>query len=117
SGPRRITVKRAGQLGVVAVGYKSPAGLHDDWASVQILSDILTDGTNSRLYRALVDKGLATNVFAFPGYFRDPSLAILFASMALGATHEAVEKVMLEEVEKLKKDGVTKEEVDAAVAK
>ena len=117
TGPRRVTVKRAGQLGVVAVGYKSPAGLHDDWASVQILSDILTDGKNSRLYRALVDKGLATNVFGFPGYFRDPSLAIIFAAMAPGATHDQVEKIVLEEVEKLKKDGVTPEEVAAAVAK
>src|SRR4051812_24276683 len=115
--PRPVTVKRAGQLGVVAVGFKSPAGLHDDWASVQILSDILTDGNNSRLYRALVDKGLATNVFGFPGYFRDPSLTILFASMAPGATHDAVEKVMVEEIEKLKEDGVTAEEVTAAVAK
>jgi zinc protease len=117
TGPRRVAVKRAGQLGWVAIGYKSPAGLHDDWASVQILSDILTDGTNSRLYRALVDKGLATTVFGFPGYFRDPSLAILFASMSPGATHEQVEKVMLEEVENLKKNGVTAEEVNAAVAK
>ncbi|HKB58319.1 MAG TPA: pitrilysin family protein [Lacunisphaera sp.] len=117
SGPRRVTVKRAGQLGVVAVGYKGPSGLHDDWASVQILCDILTDGNNSRLYRALVDKGLATSTFAFPGYFRDPSLDILFAAMAPGATHDQVEKVVLEEVEKLKKDGVTAAEVDAAVAK
>jgi zinc protease len=117
TGPRRVTVKRAGQLGVVAIGYKSPAALHDDWASIQILSDILTDGTNSRLYRALVDKGLASNIFGFPGYFRDPSLTILFASLAPGATHDAVEKVIIEEVEKLKKDGVTQAEVDAAVAK
>ncbi len=117
TGPRRVTVKRAGQLGVVAIGYKSPSGLHDDWASVQILSDILTDGNNSRLYRALVDKGLATSVTAFPGYFRDPSLDIFFASMAPGATHDQVEKIVLEEVEKLKKDGVTAEEVNDAVAK
>ncbi|MDI1318896.1 MAG: pitrilysin family protein [bacterium] len=117
TGPRRVTVKRAGQLGVVAVGYKSPAGLHADWASTQILSDILTDGKNSRLYRALVDKGLATNVSAYHGYFRDPSMSITFASMAPGATHEQVEKILVEEVEKLKKEGVTQAEVDAAVAK
>ncbi len=117
TGPRRVTVKRAGQLGVVTIGYKSPAGLHGDFASIQILSDILTDGNNSRLYRALVDKGLATNVFAFPGYFRDPSLAILFASLAPGATHDAVEKVILGEVEILKRDGVTAAEVNDAVAK
>ncbi|HEY4300332.1 MAG TPA: pitrilysin family protein [Candidatus Didemnitutus sp.] len=117
TGPRRVTVKRAGQLGVVSVGFKNCAGLHDDWASVEILSNILTDGKNSRLYRALTDKGLTTNAVAFNGYFRDPSLCILFGALAPGATHEQVEKIMYEEVEKLKKDGVTAAEVQAAVAK
>ena len=117
TGPRRVTVKRGGQLGVVALGFKSPAGLHDDWASVEILSNILTDGKNSRLYRALTDKGLTTTVAPFNGYFRDPSLSIIFAAMAPGATHDQVEKIMLEEIERLKKDGVTQVEVDAAVAK
>ncbi|HVU16015.1 MAG TPA: pitrilysin family protein [Candidatus Didemnitutus sp.] len=117
TGQRRVTVKRAGQLGVVSVGFKNCSGLHDDWASVEILSNILTDGKNSRLYRALTDKGLTTNAVAFNGYFRDPSLCILFGALAPGATHEQVEKIIFEEVEKLKKDGVTQAEVDAAVAK
>ncbi len=117
TGPRRVTVKRAGQLGVVAVGYKNAAALHADWAALDILADILTDGPNSRLYRALTDKGLTTNVAAFNGYFRDPSMCILFAALAPGATHDAVEQILLEEVERLKRDGVTAEEVEAAIAK
>ena len=117
TGARRVTVKRAGQLGVVAIGYKNPAALHDDWAVLQVTANILSDGTNSRLYRALTDKGLTTSAATFNGYFKDPSLCILFAAMAPGATHDQVEKAALEEVEKLKKDGVTQAEVDAAVAK
>jgi zinc protease len=115
--PRRVAVKRAGQLGFVAVGFKTPAGLHADWPAIEILGNILTDGKNSRLYRALTDKGLTTNVSAFNGYFRDPALCILFAALAPGATHEQVEKIVIEEIEKLKRDGVTPAEVDAAVAK
>lgn len=117
TGPRRVTVKRPGQLGVVAIGYKNPAALHDDWAVLQVTANILSDGTNSRLYRALTDKGLTTSAATFNGYFKDPSLCILFAAMAPGATHDQVEKAALEEIEKLKKDGVTQAEVDAAVAK
>lgn len=117
TGPRRVTVKRPGQLGVVAIGYKNPAALHEDWAVLQVAANILSDGTNSRLYRALTDKGLTTSAATFNGYFRDPSLCILFAAMAPGATHEQVEKAALDEVEKLKQDGVTQAEVDAAVAK
>jgi zinc protease len=117
TGPRRVTVKRAGQLGVVAIAYKNPAGLHDDWAVVEILSNILTDGKNSRMYRALTNKGLTTNVIAFNGYFHDPSLSFFFGALAPGSTHEQVEKIMVDEIERLKKDGVTQAEVDAAVAK
>ncbi len=116
-GPRRVTVKRAGQLGVVAVGFKNSAALHADWVPTQILADILTDGTNSRLYRALTDKGLTTNVSPYNGPFRDPSLCIIFAALAPGATHEQVEKALLEEIERVKTDGVTQEEVDGAIAK
>jgi zinc protease len=117
TGPRRVTVKRAGQLGVVALGFKSIGGLHEDFATLNVLANILGDGQNSRLYRALTDKGLTTNVSPYNGYFRDPTLFIIFAAMAPGATHDQVEKIILEEIEKLKKDGVTQQETDGAVAK
>lgn len=117
TGPRRVTVKRSGQLGVVAVGFKSPAGLHEDWAGVEILTRILGDGQNSRFYRALTDKGLTTDAVAFNLYNRDPSVFILLAAMTPGAKHDEVERIMFEEVERLKQGGVTQAEVDAAVAK
>lgn len=117
TGPRHVTVKRAGQLGVVAVGHKVPQATHPDYAAVQILSAILTDGKNSRLYKALTDKNLTVGVQAFLGFNHDPSLDIIFAPLAPGATHEQVEKIIFEEIEKLKKDGVTDTEVHTAAAK
>ncbi|HVU22598.1 MAG TPA: pitrilysin family protein [Opitutus sp.] len=116
-GPRHFTVKRAGQLGVVAVGHKVPAATGADYAAVQVLSTILTDGKNSRLYKALTDKNLTLGIQAFLGFNHDPSLHIIFAPLAPGATHEQVEKIIFEQIEKLKQDGVTADEVQAAVAK
>jgi zinc protease len=117
SGPRHVTVKRAGRLGVVAVGHKIPAATHPDFAAVQVLSAILTDGKNSRLYHALTDKNLTVNVQAFLGFNHDPTMHIIFAPLAPGAAHDKVEKIIFEEIEKLKKDGVTADEVHAATAK
>ena len=117
SGPRHVTVKRAGQLGVVAVGHKIPAATNPDFATVQILSAILTDGKNSRLYKALTDKNLTVDVQAFLGQNHDPSMHIIFAPLAPGVAHEQVEKIIYDEIEKLKKDGVTAAEVEAAAAK
>jgi zinc protease len=117
TGPRRVTVKRAGQLGVVAIGHKICATTHPDYPAVAVLSAILTDGKNSRLYKAITDKDLSTGVQNFVGFNHDPSMHITFVPLAPGATHEAVEKIAVEEIERLKKDGVTETEVKTAVAK
>jgi len=117
TGARRVTVKRAGELGVVGVGFKTPSATSKDAAAVEVLSQILSDGKNSRLYRALTDKGLTTSVGAFNGAFRDPWLCVVFAFLTPGATHEQVEKAILEQVDQVRREGVTQAEVDASVAK
>ena len=117
TGARRVTVKRAGQLGVVAIGHKICAASHPDFAAVAIASAILTDGKNSRLYKAITDKDLSTGVQTFVGFNHDPTMHITFIPLAPGAEHEAVEKIAVQEMEKFKQDGVTEAEVQAAVAK
>lgn len=117
TGPRRVTVKRAGQLGVVAIAHKIPPASHPDYAAVTLLSAILTDGKNSRLYKAVTDKNLAIDVEADTGFNSDPTVHIIFAPLAPGAKHEEVEKIIVQEIERLKKDGVSEGELKAAIAK
>lgn len=117
TGPRRVVVKRAGQLGVVGVAYKVPGATHADYAAVKLLTDILTDGKNSRMYKAITNKNLATSVDGDLGMFHDTSMDILYANLAPGAKHEDVEALVLQEVERVKKDGVTEAELKAAAAK
>ena len=116
TGPRRVTVQRAGELGVVALAHKIPAATHPDQAALKVLDVILTEGKNSRFYRALTDKNLTTGVRGDPGFFHDPSLHILYANLAPGSTHEQVEKIAIDELERVKKEGVTDGEVAAAIA-
>lgn len=117
SGARHVTVKRSGQLGVVAIAHKIPAATDPDYAAVSLLSAILSDGKNSRLYKALTDKNLTTDVEADTGFNSDPTLHIIFAPLAPGARHEEVEKIIVKEIEKLKIDGVAEGELQAAIAK
>jgi zinc protease len=117
TGPRRVNVKRAGQLGVVAVGYKVPGATHADYPAVALLTDILTDGKNSRMYKAITNKNLTTSVDGDLGIFHDPSMDILYAQLAPGAKPEEVEALLLQEVERVKKDGVTEVELKSAIAK
>lgn len=116
TGPRRVTVKRAGELGVLGVGQKIPGGRHADQPALKILNIILTSGKNSRFYRALTDKNLTTSVRGDTGFFHDPSLHMLYASLAPNVTHEQVEKIVTDEIERVKTDGVTDGEVASAIA-
>lgn len=115
TGPRRVVSKQAGQLGVVGIGHKIPSGRDADTAALNVMSAILSLGKNSRLYRALTDQSLTTQVRGDAGFFHDPSLHIIYAFLAPGANHQQVESAILAEVEKLKKDGVTDEEVSSAI--
>jgi zinc protease len=117
NGARHVIVKRAGQLGVVAVAHKVPPATSPDFPAVQLLSAILADGKNSRMYKALTNKNLSTGVDAELGIFHDPSMHIIFAPLAPGATHAEVEAIIVQEIERLKKDGVTETELKAAMAK
>jgi len=117
TGARRVTVKRAGQLGVVAIAHKIPAATHPDYPAVTLLSAILADGKNSRLYKAVTDKNLSTGVEADAGFNSDPTLHIIFAPLAPGVKHIDVENAIVQEVETLKRDGVSESELKAAIAK
>jgi zinc protease len=117
NGARRTLVKRPGQLGVVAVGHKIPSATHPDFAAVALMSAILADGKNSRMYKAITNKNLSTGVEGEMGVFHDTSMHIVFAPLAPGAKHDEVEAIIHQEIERLKKDGVTETELKAAAAK
>ncbi|MBK8740259.1 MAG: insulinase family protein [Betaproteobacteria bacterium] len=90
-GERRAVVRRPGTLGVVMIGYIRPAALHPDFIALEVLASVLADGVNSRLYQALVDRGLATSVNASNYTLRDPYPLLVTATCAPGKTHEEVE--------------------------
>jgi zinc protease len=112
SGERRVTVKRPGELGTVIIAHKVPNGREADQPALDMLDAILSSGKNARLYRALVDQGLALNAGAGTDLHHDLSLHTLYAVLAPGTAHTQVEKALLAEVAKVKADGVTAAEVE-----
>jgi zinc protease len=110
-GPRRVVVNRPGELGTVVIAYKVPNGRDADQPALEMLDGILSSGKSSRLYHALVDGGLALSASSDTDLRRDLSLHTLYATLAPGASHEKVEQTLLAEVEKIKTDGVTAQEI------
>jgi zinc protease len=111
SGERRVTVKRPGELGTVIIAHKVPNGRDADQPALDVLDAILSSGKNARLYRALVDQGLALNAGAGTDLHHDLSLHTVYAVLAPTATHAQVEKALLAEISKIKADGVSAAEV------
>lgn len=115
-GKRFFEVHRAGTKNVVAVAYKVPEALHTDTPAVMVLSSILGEGKTSRLYRALVEKNLASSVWASYMPFYDPSLLTLYATPFEGVSHGVVEKAIIQVCEKMTKNEVTEAELSRVVA-
>jgi zinc protease len=115
-GPRRLVIKRAGELGVVDIAHKICPGSHRDFAAVSVLSTILATGKNSRLYRALTDPGLSTGVQAIAFFHRDPTLHHTMIPLAPNVSHEEVEQIALAEIDRVKAEGVADAEVAAAIS-
>lgn len=113
-GPRRVTVERAGQVGVVMLGYKVPEATHPDWPALILIDQIVGANKTGRLYRALEDKGKATATFTFAPELHDPGLFIFGAYLTAEATHEEVEMLLLKEIEALIGGGVTEKELSRA---
>ena len=116
TGARRVLLKRAGALGSVEIAWKGPNGRDVDAPALDVLGAILSAGENSRLSLALVDKSLVTRANAEIDLLYDPGLFEARAGLTPGTSHEEVEKIILTEIEKLKREGVTSEEVFRAVS-
>jgi zinc protease len=115
TGPRRVVVKRYGQLGAVIIGHKIVSSRDADFPALEVLASILGDGKNSRLYRALVDQGLATSAQASADVARDGGLHEVFVLLTPGTKPETAEAAAVQEIERVRSGGVTADEVAAAI--
>jgi zinc protease len=113
SGARRVLVRRPGELGTIIVAHKVPNGRDADQPALEMLDAILSSGKNARLYRALVDQGLALSAGAGTDLLRDLSLHTVYAALTPGTTHEQAEKALLAEITRIKTSGVTEAEVSS----
>ncbi len=111
TGPRRVVIRKAGDLGFVLVVHKLPNGRDPDQAAIELLDAILSSGKSSRLYHALVDSGLALSAEADNSLLHDASVHMLDAQLAPNATHEQVERALLAELDRIRTSGVTEAEL------
>jgi zinc protease len=113
-GEQRFVVRKPGDLPRVMIGFHTPAADHEDHPALQALATILGGGESSRLYRKLVNKGLAQVTYADGSPTHDPGAFRVYARVTPGVKQERVERLLLREIEALTKRPVTAAELKRA---
>lgn len=100
------------QLPALIRAYRMPQTGHPDSYALAMLQKVLSDGQSSRFYKELVDnQQLAVQVGAIPLSLQDAGLFIAYSFANMGVDLSEIEKALNAEVEKIKKEGITAEEL------
>jgi predicted Zn-dependent peptidase len=115
-GERRVIVEDPAQP-FVLIGYHKPGINHPDNAVFDAITDIVGIGRTSRLYKSLVkEKKIAAYASGFQGMpgNKYPGLFLFYAVPAQGKTNEECEQAIYDEIDRLRNEPVTQEELDKA---
>jgi zinc protease len=123
---RRVVLRKPGASAYWKAAFHAPS-FEDESFFPLLVADAVLNGAaglniwsgggvsrpqrSARLYRALVDKGLASSVSGSLMPTQHPYLYGVYASVAEGQTLAAVEEVVLAEIERLRNDGITPDEL------
>ncbi len=112
TGERRVTIQKEVPSPYLMIGYHTPEATNKDYYSLSILNAVLTSGNSSRLYSELVDKKQLANMVGsdFSESF-DPNLFNIYTIAAKGIKEVDIESAIYSEIDKIKKDGITENEL------
>ncbi|WP_372017410.1 M16 family metallopeptidase [Pseudoxanthomonas sp. 10H] len=113
-GERVVTVRRTGDLNLVAAAYHIPARTHADNAALAVLGNVLGHTPGGRLHRALVEPRIAAGAGASAEGLADAGLFTAVAVQPRSGDAAKMEDVLLAQLEQLAKAPVTDEEVAQA---
>jgi len=115
-GERRVVVEDPAQP-FVLIGYHKPSIHYPDDAVFDAITDIVGMGRTSRLYKSLVkEKRIAVAASGFQGMpgTKYPNLFLFYAVPARGRTNQECEEAIDSEIERLKSELVSPEELAKA---
>jgi predicted Zn-dependent peptidase len=112
TGERRVSIQKEVPSPYLMIGYHTPEATNKDYYSLSILNAVLSSGNSSRLYSELVDKKQLANMVGsdFSESF-DPNLFNIYAIAAKGVKEVDLESAIYAEIDKIKKDGITENEL------
>lgn len=126
-GERRVNLEGPGATSYLQVAYHAPAASDPEFFPMAVLGTILTGATgmnlfssappnrSSRLYKALVETGLAANVSGSLAPMLDPYLYSITATVRAGREPAEVEEAMDAELERVLDEPISADELETAI--
>jgi zinc protease len=109
---RELRVERDVSFDAIYLAFHMDRKLTPNYYATDLISDILSNGDSSRLYRRLVvDKGLFGELDAYISGDNDPGLFSISGKLIPSISFEQAEKEIWNELELFKKDSVEENEL------
>lgn len=113
-GERSVTLRRIGNTQLTGVVYHLPSGVHEDFASIDIINHVLSNNPSGRLYQSLIDTKTATSVMGFNNQLMDPGLAIFAVEAMKEKDIHEIRDIMLSTIDDIALHPPTEEEIERA---
>ncbi|MGA2362343.1 MAG: pitrilysin family protein [Candidatus Aminicenantales bacterium] len=115
-GPKSVLIRKEAQAPSFMVVWHAPNAKDADFLPLSILAKPLLEGESSRLYRRLVrEEQLAIYVGGGPQETIDPFLFTIDVKPRPGADLDKIDRVIEEELAKVKSEGITPTEFEKAL--
>jgi predicted Zn-dependent peptidase len=112
--PRLFTYKKAVEQAHLQLGFVSEGFTSEDFYTYQVLCTIFGGGMSSRLFEELREKrGLCYYIRMYPDLYEDAGSLVVKAGLNQEKIEEAI-TVILDELKKIKADGVEEKELQKA---
>ena len=113
-GERMAVARRVGDTQVIAAGYKIPSSSHPDFATLDVLSEIVGADATGRLHKSIVETKKAASAGAILLQFRDPGLMMFFAEARKDQSLDDARTTLIQTVEEVAAKPPTAEEIERA---
>lgn len=115
-GERRVKINKEAHLPFLILAYKAPNYEDEDSIALGVLSNIMSHGKSSRLFKRMVyEEKIVLDAFAeYNDMTTDPYLFYYYGVMQKNRKPEEFEAALEEEIEKLKKEPVSDRELKKA---
>jgi zinc protease len=110
---RRLEVDADVPVDAIHIVFHGPSRMHPDYQAMDLISDVLSRGASSRLFRRLVkEKKMFSEINAYVTGSIDDNLFVLEGKPSEGVSTADAEKAIWNELEILRSELVTEEELE-----